>query len=132
MSKVDKIVLAILAIEHLGFGLYGLYAPTSIAELVGYELSSDFAFSEIRANYMMFTALGLIALFSIFFRSLMRQTYIIYIFIFSSLILGRILNYFITGDLPNSIIVTTVAEIIVVFLSIWRLNAKTPITENIE
>ena len=132
MSKVDKIVLAILAIEHLGFGLYGLYAPTSIAELVGYELSSDFAFSEIRANYMMFTALGLIALFSIFFRSLMRQTYIIYIFIFSSLILGRVLNNFITGDLPNSIIVTTVAEIIVVFLSIWRLNAKTPITENIE
>ena len=132
MSKVDKIVLAVLAIEHLGFGLYGLYAPTSIAELVGYELSSDFAFSEIRANYMMFTALGLIALFSIFFRSLMRQTYIIYIFIFSSLILGRVLNYFITGDLPNSIIVTTVAEIIVVFLSIWRLNAKTPITENIE
>ena len=132
MSKVDKIVLAILAIEHLGFGLYGLYAPTSIAELVGYELSSDFAFSEIRANYMMFTALGLIALFSIFFRSLMRQTYIIYIFIFSSLILGRVLNYIITGDLPNSIIVTTVAETIVVFLSIWRLNAKTPITENIE
>ena len=132
MSKVDKIVLIILAIEHLGFGLYGLYAPSSIAELVGYELSSDFAFSEIRANYMMFTALGLIALFSIFFRSLMRQTYIIYIFIFSSLILGRILNYFITGDLPNSIIVTTVAEIIVVFLSIWRLNAKTPIIENIE
>ena len=132
MSKVDKIVLAILAIEHLGFGLYGLYAPTSIAELVGYELSSDFAFSEIRANYMMFTALGLIALFSIFFRSLMRQTYIIYIFIFSSLILGRVLNYFITGDLPNSIIVTTVAEIIVVFLSIWRLNAKTPITEKID
>ena len=132
MSKVDKIVLAILAIEHLGFGLYGLYAPTSIAELVGYELSSDFAFSEIRANYMMFTALGLIALFSTFFRSLMRQTYIIYIFIFSSLILGRVLNYFITGDLPNSIIVTTVAEIIVVFLSIWRLNAKTPITEKID
>ena len=132
MSKVDKIVLIILAIEHLGFGLYGLYAPSSIAELVGYELSSDFAFSEIRANYMMFTALGLIALFSIFFRSLMRQTYIIYIFIFSSLILGRVLNYFITGDQPNSIIVTTVAEIIVVFLSIWRLNAKTPITENIE
>mgnify|MGYP001406610899 FL=1 len=132
MSKVDKIVLIILAVEHLGFGLYGLYAPSSIAELVGYELSSDFAFSEIRANYMMFTALGLIALFSIFFRSLMRQTYIIYIFIFSSLILGRVLNYFITGDLPNSIIVTTVAEIIVVFLSIWRLNAKTPITENIE
>ena len=132
MSKVDKIVLIILAIEHLGFGLYGLYAPSSIAELVGYELSSDFAFSEIRANYMMFTALGLIALFSIFFRSLMRQTYLIYIFIFSSLILGRVLNYFITGDLPNSIIVTTVAEIIVVFLSIWRLNAKTPITENIE
>ena len=49
MKIIDKVILSLLAIEHLGFGLYGLYAPKSIAELVGYELLSEFAFSEIRA-----------------------------------------------------------------------------------
>ena len=132
MSKVDKIVLGLLAIEHLGFGLYGLYSPSSIAELIGYELTSDFAFSEIRANYMMFTALGLIALLSIFFRSMMRQTYILYAFIFSSLIMGRIVNYLLTGDLATSIIVAIVAECIVVILSLWRLATKQQETLNID
>ena len=51
MNKVEKIVLTILAIEHLGFGLYGLYDPYSIAELTGYILNSEFALSEIRAYY---------------------------------------------------------------------------------
>ena len=124
MSKLDRIVLAILAIEHLGFGIYGLYAPNSIAGLVGYELGSEFAYSEMRANYGMFTALGCMALFSIFIHSVARQTYIIYSIIFSSLLLGRILNYSITGDVVTSIIVAIVAEAIVVGLCIWRLAAN--------
>ena len=82
MKFIDKVVLGILAIEHLGFGLYGLYAPTSIAELVGYELLSEFAFSEIRANYALFTILGLLALFSIFFNKLAKGTYFVYIVIY--------------------------------------------------
>ena len=116
MGKVDKIILSILAIEHLGFGIYGLYAPVSIAELIGYELGSEFAYSEIRANYAMFTVLGLMAFFSIFIKSVARQTYLIYVIIFSSLASGRILNYFITGDSATSIIVAVVAEILVVGL----------------
>tara|TARA_B100000900_G_C20404811_1_gene644260 strand:- start:108 stop:506 length:399 start_codon:yes stop_codon:yes gene_type:complete len=131
MSKLDKIVLAILAIEHLGFGIYGLYSPNSIAGLVGYELGSEFAYSEMRANYGMFTALGCMALLSIFIHSMARQTYIIYSIIFSSLILGRILNYFITGDLVTSIIVAIVAEAIVVGLCIWRLAANRQTAETI-
>ena len=101
MNKLDKIILSILAIEHLGFGIYGLYAPNSIAGLIGYELGSEFAYSEIRANYGMFT------------------------------ILGRILNYFITGDLATSIIVAVVAEAIVVGLCIWRLAANRQTAESI-
>ena len=124
MNKIDKIILSLLAIEHLGFGIYGLYAPNSIAGLIGYELGSEFAYSEIRANYGMFTILGCMALFSIFIHSMARQTYIIYSIIFSSLILGRILNYFITGDLVTSIVVAVVAEAIVVGLCIWRLAAN--------
>ena len=124
MGKVDKIILSILAIEHLGFGIYGLYAPVSIAELIGYQLGSEFAYSEIRANYAMFTVLGLMAFFSIFIKSIARQTYLIYVIIFSSLASGRILNYFITGDSATSIIVAVVAEILVVSLCLWRLAAN--------
>ena len=121
MSKFDKFILALLAIEHLGFGIYGLYSPTSIADLVGYELKTEFSYSEIRANYAMFTVLGLMAFFAIFFKSLVRQTYIIYTVIFTSLILGRVLNYFLTEDLNNTIMIVTAAEIVVVLLCLIRL-----------
>ena len=114
-------ILVLLAIEHLGFGIYGLYSPTSIADLVGYELKTEFSFSEIRANYAMFTVLGLMAFFAIFFKSLVRQTYIIYAVIFTSLILGRVLNYFLTEDLNNTIMIVTAAEIVVVLLCLIRL-----------
>ena len=79
----------------------------------------------------MFTILGCLALLSIFIHSMARQTYIIYSIIFSSLILGRILNYFITGDLVTSIIVAVVAEAIVVGLCIWRLAANRQTAESI-
>ena len=122
MKFIDKVVLSILAIEHLGFGLYGLYAPKSIAELVGYELLSEFAFSEIRANYALFTILGLLALFSIFFNNLAKGTYFVYIVIFGSFIIGRVLNFFIMGDLQTSIIVAIFAELLVVGLCVWRIK----------
>ena len=121
MSKFDKLILVLLAIEHLGFGIYGLYSPTSIADLVGYELKTEFSYSEIRANYAMFTVLGLMAFFAIFFKSLVRQTYIIYAVIFTSLIMGRVLNYFLTEDLNNTIMIVTAAEIVVVLLCLIRL-----------
>jgi hypothetical protein len=124
VGKADKIILSILAIEHLGFGIYGLYAPASIADLTGYELASTFAFSEIRAHYTLFAIIGLMALFSIFSKKLAKQTYIIYIIIFGSFIIGRSLNYFLTGELANSIIFAIVAELLVVLLCIWRLLAK--------
>ena len=124
MGKADKIILGLLAIEHLGFGFYGLYAPGSIANLTGYELASTFAFSEIRAHYTMFAVIGLMALFSIFSKKLAKQTYIIYIVIFTSFIIGRLLNYFLTGELANAIIFAIVAELLVVVLCIWRLLAK--------
>ena len=80
MSKIEKIILTILAVEHLGFGLYGLYDPNSIAELTGYILNSEFALSEIRAYYTLISALGFMAFFSLFTRSVVGQTYIIYSF----------------------------------------------------
>ena len=121
MKKIDKVILVLLTIEHLGFGLYGLYSPSAIADIIGYDLQTEFAYSEIRANYAMFTVIGLLAFFSIFFKSLIKQTYIIYAFIFSSLILGRILNYFLTGDMDTPISVTIFAEVVVISLCFWRL-----------
>ena len=73
MNRLEKIILIILAAEHLGFGLYGLYAPNSIAELTGYVLSSEFATSEIRAFYTLISALGFMALFAIFIKSIINK-----------------------------------------------------------
>ena len=121
MNRLEKIILIILAAEHLGFGLYGLYAPNSIAELTGYVLSSKFATSEIRAFYTLISALGFMALFAIFIKSIIRQTYILYSFIFGSILTGRLINFSVTGELSTAIIVTMVAEAIVIALCIWRL-----------
>ena len=123
MNKIEKIVLTILAVEHLGFGLYGLYDPNSIAELTGYILNSEFALSEIRAYYTLISALGFMALFAIFIKSIVRQTYILYAFMFGCILSGRIFNYLLTDELVTSIIVAMVAEILVVGLSLWRLIA---------
>ena len=123
MNRVEKIILTILAVEHLGFGLYGLYAPNSIAELTGYILNSEFAKSEIRAFYTLISALGLMAIFAIFISSIIRQTYILYAFIFGSILTGRLINFSITGELSTAIYVAMVAEAIVIALCIWRLMA---------
>ena len=69
MLRVDKIILAILAIEHLGFGIYGFYSPEGIAELTGYALNSEFAYSEIRAYYTLISGLGLMAFWQFSFIS---------------------------------------------------------------
>ena len=123
MNKIEKIVLTILAVEHLGFGLYGLYDPNSIAELTGYILNSEFALSEIRAYYTLISALGFMALFAVFIKSIVRQTYILYAFMFGCILSGRIFNYLLTDELVTSIIVAMVAEVLVVGLSLWRLIA---------
>jgi hypothetical protein len=112
-----------LAVEHLGFGLYGLYDPNSIAELTGYILNSEFALSEIRAYYTLISALGFMALFAIFIQSIVRQTYILYAFMFGCILSGRIFNYLLTDELVTSIIVAMAAEVLVVGLSLWRLIA---------
>ena len=131
MNRVEKIILIILAVEHLGFGLYGLYTPNSIAELTGYILNSEFAKSEIRAFYTLISALGFMALFAIFISSILRQTYILYAFIFGSILTGRLINFFVTGELSTAIIVAMVAEAIVIALCIWRLIALKNITTEI-
>ena len=131
MNKAEKIILTILAVEHLGFGLYGLYAPNSIAELTGYILNSEFAKSEIRAFYTLISALGFMALFAIFISSIIKQTYILYAFIFGSILTGRFINFSVTGELSTAIIVAMVAEAIVIALCIWRLIALKSITAEI-
>ena len=123
MNKIEKIVLTILAVEHLGFGLYGLYDPNSIAELTGYILNSEFALSEIRAYYTLISALGFMALLAIFIQSIVRQTYILYAFMFGCILSGRIFNYLLKDELVTSIIVAMAAEVLVVGLSLWRLIA---------
>ena len=124
MLRVDKIILAILAIEHLGFGIFGFYSPEGIAELTGYELNSEFAYSEIRAYYTLISGLGLMAFLSIFFHKFARQTYILFLFMFGCIFLGRLANYLLTSQMDNSIMIAMIAEALVIVLSLWRLASK--------
>ena len=124
MLRVDKIILAILAIEHLGFGIFGFYSPEGIAELTGYELNSEFAYSEIRAYYTLISGLGLMAFLSIFFHKFARQTYILFSFMFGCIFLGRLANYFLTSQMDNSIMIAMIAEALVIVLSLWRLASN--------
>tara|TARA_B100000482_G_C12446263_1_gene235131 strand:+ start:202 stop:600 length:399 start_codon:yes stop_codon:yes gene_type:complete len=124
MLRVDKIILAILSIEHLGFGIYGFYSPEGIAELTGYALNSEFAYSEIRAYYTLISGLGLMAFLAIFFHKLARQTYILFSFMFGCIFLGRLANYLLTGQMDNSIMIAMIAEALVIVLSLWRLASS--------
>ena len=81
-------------------------------------------FQKLELTTLLFAVIGLMALFSIFSKKLAKQTYIIYIIIFGSFIIGRSLNYFLTGELANSIIFAIVAELLLYVLCIWRLLAK--------
>ena len=124
MLRVDKIILAILAIEHLGFGIYGFYSPEGIAELTGYALNSKFAYSEIRAYYPLISGLGLMAFLAIIIHKLARQTYILFSFMFGCIFVGRLANYLLTGEMDNSIMIAMIAEALVIVLSLWRLASS--------
>ena len=121
MFRVDKIILAILAIEHLGFGIYGFYSPEGIAELTGYGLNSEFAYSEIRAYYTLISGLGLMAFLAVIIYKLARQTYILFSFMFGCIFAGRLANYLLTSQIDNSIMIAMIAEVLVIVLSLWRL-----------
>ena len=81
------------------------------------------------AFYALISALGFMALFGIFIGSIVRQTYILYAFIFGSILTGRLINFSVTGELSTAIIVAMVAEAIVIALCIWRLALKNITTE---
>ena len=63
---IDKTLLLLFALEYLLFGLWGLVDPIAISNMIGLTFSEITAFSEFRAQYTFFTALGVLPLIAFF------------------------------------------------------------------
>ena len=121
---IDKIILTILGLEHVGFGLLGLISPLTVSGLVGFSLNELSSFSEVRAHYSLFLLIGLLAFLAIAKIELMLFTYRVYVLIFGSYLIGRFVSIFIDG-MPDSMVwFVILAEFLVVLISVWRLKVK--------
>jgi len=124
-SVVDNLILLFFGFQYLGFGLIGFLNPLYAASLVAFDLNELVSFSEIRANYSFFLALGILSFYSIFRRKLLSTTYFIFILVCGSYAVGRIFSFFADGY-PNRIILIIVSvELLGLFLAFWRLKLLT-------
>ena len=117
---VDKIILVVLGIEHIGFGLLGLFSPERAASLVGFDLTRLSAFSEVRAHYSLFLVIGIMSFLAL--RRMQLQTYVYqtYALIFGSYLVGRLYSLFVDGFPDSTGWIVILAELAVVLVSIWR------------
>lgn len=122
IRSVDKVILFLLGVEHVGFGMLGLLSPLSAAGLVGFGLNELSSFSEVRAHYSLFLIIGIMAFISVIRFELMQFTYKIYVLVFGSYLIGRCFSIFADG-IPSKVVwFVILAELAVVLISVWRLK----------
>ena len=73
-TLIDNILLILLAFEYLLFGLWGLLDPIALSNIIGFTFNEITAFSEFRAQYTFFTALGVLSVLAIFRNELQVRT----------------------------------------------------------
>jgi len=122
VTLVDKVILFLLGVEHVGFGLLGLISPLTAGSLVGFGLNQLSAFSEVRAHYSLFLIIGIMAFISIIRFKLLRLTYMTYTIIFGSFLVGRFFSIFADGAPSSMVWYVIFAELTVVLISVWRLR----------
>ena len=121
-TLVDKVILFLLGIEHVGFGLLGLITPLTAAGFVGFGLNELSAYSEVRSHYSLFLIMGVMAFVSILRFEWLRLTYVTYVIVFGSFLIGRFFSIF-ADEVPGSMLWTIIfAELAVVLISLWRLR----------
>ena len=97
-TLVDKVILFLLGIEHVGFGLLGLITPLTAAGFVGFGLNELSAYSEVRSHYSLFLIMGVMAFVSILRFEWLRLTYVTYVIVFGSFLIGRFFSIFADED----------------------------------
>ena len=114
-----------LAFEYLFFGLWGLLDPIALSNLIGFTFNEITSFSEFRAQYTFFTALGVLSVVAIFRNELVCRTYFILALLNGAFVIGRTLGIFLDGMPDQTLWTIFVVDLAVFLLCSWRYRALT-------
>ncbi len=117
---IDKALLVLLAFEYLLFGLWGLVDPIAISNMIGLTFNDITAFSEFRAQYTFFTALGILSFIAIFKKEIQIRTYFILALLNGSFVIGRTLGIFLDGMPDQTLWFIFIVDLAVFLLCFWR------------
>ena len=119
-TLIDNILLILLAFEYLLFGLWGLLDPIALSNIIGFTFNEITAFSEFRAQYTFFTALGLLSVLAIFRNELVSRTYFILALLNGSFVIGRTLGIFLDGMPDQTLWTIFIVDFMVFSFCLWR------------
>ena len=117
---IDKALLLLFAFEYLLFGLWGLVDPIAISNMIGLTFNDITAFSEFRAQYTFFTALGILSFIAIFKKEIQIRTYFILALLNGSFVIGRSLGIFLDGMPDQTLWAIFIVDLAVFLLCFWR------------
>ena len=117
---IDKALLMLFAFEYLLFGLWGLVDPIAISNMIGLTFNDITAFSEFRAQYTFFTALGVLSFIAVFKKEIQIRTYFILALLNGSFVIGRILGMFLDGMPDQTLWSIFIVDLAVFLLCFWR------------
>ena len=120
---IDKTLLFLFALEYLLFGLWGLLDPIAISNMIGLTFNEITAFSEFRAQYTFFTALGVLSLIAFFKKEIRIRTYFILALLNGSFVIGRTLGIFMDGMPDQTLWTIFIVDFVVFSLCLWRYRA---------
>ena len=119
-TLIDNILLILLAFEYLLFGLWGLLDPIALSNIIGFAFNEITAFSEFRAQYTFFTALGVLSVLAIFRNELVSRTYFILALLNGSFVIGRTLGIFLDGMPDQTLWTIFIVDFMVFSFCLWR------------
>ena len=119
-NLIDKALLVLLAFEYLLFGLWGLVDPIAISNMIGLTFNDITAFSEFRAQYTFFTALGVLSFIAVFKKEVQIRTYFILALLNGSFVIGRTIGIFLDGMPDQTLWSIFIVDLAVFLLCFWR------------
>ena len=119
-NLIDKALLVLFAFEYLLFGLWGLVDPIAISNMIGLTFNDITAFSEFRAQYTFFTALGVLSFIAVFKKEIQIRTYFILALLNGSFVIGRTIGIFLDGMPDQTLWSIFIVDLAVFLLCFWR------------
>ena len=90
------------------------------SNIIGFTFNEITAFSEFRAQYTFFTALGVLSVLAIFRNELVSRTYFILALLNGSFVIGRTLGIFLDGMPDQTLWTIFIVDFMVFSFCLWR------------